>query len=94
MFMSVFTSARGDRSIGVGFASATVLKAKSNATGIKGFISLASLLNASGNHWARPSFPVGYHMGVNAIGRYLPASTQEKAPVSQPDRKAGHRMCG
>jgi hypothetical protein len=42
---------------GVGFANATVLKAISNATGIKGFIGVASLLSASGNDRARPSFP-------------------------------------
>jgi len=44
--------------------------AKSKATGIKGFIGLASLLNASGNHRTRPLFRAGYHMGVNVIGRY------------------------
>src|SRR5262249_30843469 len=55
MLMPAFT-ARGSRSIGVGFASATVLMAKSKATGIKGFIGLAFLLNASGNHRIRPLF--------------------------------------
>ena len=64
-----FTIAVGS-SIEVGFASATVLKAMNNAAGIKGFIGLASLLHASANDRARPSFPVGYHMGVKAIARH------------------------
>jgi hypothetical protein len=57
MFMTAASTSAVGSSIGVGFASATVLKAMSNAAGIKGFIGLPSLLNASANDRARPSFP-------------------------------------
>jgi hypothetical protein len=80
--MPTFTFAVGS-SIGVGFASATVLKAMSNAAGIKGFIGLASLLHASANDRARPSFPVAYHMGVKAIARY-PTNHASKQTTAKP----------
>jgi hypothetical protein len=57
MFMTPASTRAVGSSIGVGFARATVLKAMSNAAGIKGFIGLPSLLNAGGNDRARPSFP-------------------------------------
>src|SRR5262249_28988219 len=43
---TIFLLMSGSRSIGVVFASTTVLNAESNAATIKGFIGLASLLNA------------------------------------------------
>jgi hypothetical protein len=43
---TMFLLMSGGRSVGVLFASATVLNAESNAATIKGFIGLASLLNA------------------------------------------------
>jgi hypothetical protein len=59
----------GSRSIGLGFASATVLNAASNAATINGFIGVASLLSARGNHRNRAPFRVDNHIGVNAIAR-------------------------
>jgi hypothetical protein len=56
MFMTPASTSAVGSSIGVGFASATVLKAMSNAAGIKGFIGLPSLLNASGNDRPVPRF--------------------------------------
>jgi hypothetical protein len=56
MFMTPASTSAVGSSIGVGFASATVLKAMSNAAGIKGFIGLPSLLNASGNDRPVPYF--------------------------------------
>jgi hypothetical protein len=57
MFMTPASTSAVGSSIGVGFASATVLKAMSNAAGIKGFIGLALLAQRKGNDRARPSFP-------------------------------------
>jgi hypothetical protein len=65
----MFLLMSGSRSIGVVFASATVLNAESNAATIKGFIGLASLLNARGNHRNRALFRAAYHIGVNASAR-------------------------
>jgi hypothetical protein len=56
MFMTPASTSAVGSSIGVGFASATVLKDMSNAAGIKGFIGLPSLLNASGNDRPVPRF--------------------------------------
>jgi hypothetical protein len=66
---AMFLLMSGSRSIGVGFAIATVLNAENNAATIKGLIDLASLLNARGNHRNRAPFRADNHIGVNAIAR-------------------------
>jgi hypothetical protein len=60
---AMFLLMSGSRSIGVGFATATVLNAESNAATIKDFIGLASLLNARGNHRNRARFRADNHIG-------------------------------
>jgi hypothetical protein len=66
---AMFLLMSASRSIGVGFAIATVLNAENNAATIKGLIGLASLLNARGNHRNRAPFRTDNHIGVNAIAR-------------------------
>src|SRR4029453_19359023 len=58
--------------------AATVLKAMSNAAGIKGFIGLPTLLNASGNDRPVPRF------------QNVQFRTHEIVPATRPDGKAGH----
>jgi|SoiMetStandDraft_5_1073268.scaffolds.fasta_scaffold126000_2 hypothetical protein len=78
---AMFLLMSGSRSIGVAFASATVLNAESNAATIKDFIGLASLLNARGNHRNRARFRADNHIGV-------------KVTSDPRDRKAGHSVGG
>jgi hypothetical protein len=76
-FMTAASTSAVGSSIGVGFVSATVLKAMSTAAGIKGFIGLPSLLNASGNDRPVPRF------------QNVQFRTHEIVPATRPDGKAG-----
>src|SRR5262245_28695307 len=60
----------GSRSIGVVFASATVLNAESNAATIKGFIGLASWLNARACALNLSPLPFRGLVGPRGDGRY------------------------
>ena len=77
MFMTAASTSAVGSSIGVGFASATVLKAMSNAAGIKGFMACPPCSTQAAMIGPVPRF------------QNVQFRTHEIVPATRPDGKAG-----